>query len=286
MLFYLLYAILKSSKALEQNMKNNNVCKFPAYDPSNDLSIACFVLETDAEIMQKKKVLTHDCMILVEQGEGEFLFDHIPHSFSAGALIFGFEGESFSLRNGDDVRYLYIDFSGARTKSLYRRFDIGPHSRKKENCNGLIPFCKDCLLSTPQENIDIVAESVLLYVFSRLSVNRSAQDATIQKIIDMTEEHFRDPALSLTQIAKEIGYNSKYLSHYFKKKMNVTYSEYLRSFRFKYAISLFELGISSVKNVALLSGFSDPLYFSNTFKKAIGISPKDFILKQRNDVEK
>jgi two-component system response regulator YesN len=140
-------------------------------------------------------------------------------------------------------------------------------------------------LSTQQENIDIVAESVLLYVFSRLSANRSAQDATIQKIIDMTEEHFRDPDLSLAQIAKEIGYNPKYLSHYFKKKMNVTYSEYLRSFRFKYAISLYELGISSVKNVALLSGFSDPLYFSSTFKKAIGISPKEFILKQMDTIE-
>ena len=102
----------------------------------------------------------------------------------------------------------------------------------------------------------------------------------MQKIIGLTEERFRDPQLSLSQIAKEIGYNSKYLSHYFKKKMNVTYTQYLRSFRFKYAISLFKLGINSIKNVALLSGFSDPLYFSNAFKKEIGVSPKDFISKQ------
>lgn len=267
-------------------MKNNNVCKFPAYDPSNDLSVSCFVLETNAEIMRQKSVMTHNRMILVEQGEGELLFDDIPHAFSAGTLIFGFEGESFSLLNGDGVRYLYIDFSGARAKSLYHRFGITSRARKKEGYNSLIPFCKECLLSTQQENIDIVAESILLYIFSRLSANLSAHDATIQKIIDITEEHFRDAELSLTRIAKEIGYNSKYLSHYFKEKMNVTYSEYLRSLRFKYAISLFELGISSVKNVALLSGFSDPLYFSNAFKKAIGISPREFILKQSATVKK
>ena len=257
-------------------MKNDDICKFPTYDPTNDFSVARFVLETDEKIMQKKRVLTCDCMILVEQGEGTFLFDDIPHTFSMGTLIFGFEGESFSLLNGNGVQYLCIDFSGARIKSLYRRFNIYPDSRKKEGYNALTPFCKVCLLSANQ---DIAAESVLLYVFSRLSATQSAQDTIIQKITDVTEKCFRDPTLSLSKIAKEIGYNSKYLSHYFKQKTKVTYGEYLRSFRFKYAISLFELGMNSVKNVAMLSGFSDPLYFSNAFKKAIGISPKEFILK-------
>ena len=135
----------------------------------------------------------------------------------------------------------------------------------------------DCLLSTPQENIDIVSESVLLHAFSRLSATFSNQNPTIQKIIQITEENLGNPELSLSQIAKEIGYNPKYLSHFFKENMNVTYGEYLRSLRFKYAISLFELGISSVKNVALLSGFSDPLYFSTAFKKSLGVSPKEFI---------
>ena len=66
----------------------------------------------------------------------------------------------------------------------------------------------------------------------------------------------------------------------------MTYSEYLRATRFKYAISLFELGISSIKNVALLAGFSDPFYFSNAFKKTIGVSPREFILKMAKNKEK
>ena len=119
-------------------------------------------------------------------------------------------------------------------------------------------------------------------MFSRLSATDSKQNATIQKIIEITEENFQDPELSLTTISQKIGYNPKYLSHFFKEKMNISYVEYLRSYRFQYAISLFRLGISSVKNVALLSGFSDPLYFSNAFKKAIGVSPKEFVRAQNN----
>jgi AraC-like DNA-binding protein len=57
----------------------------------------------------------------------------------------------------------------------------------------------------------------------------------------------------------------------------MNYSEYLRSVRLKYAITLLDHGIDSVKNVALLSGFSDPLYFSKVFKDSIGISPKGYI---------
>ena len=51
--------------------------------------------------------------------------------------------------------------------------------------------------------------------------------------------------------------------------------------RIKYAVSLLEHGIDSVKNVAFLSGFSDPLYFSNVFKKVVGVSPKEY--KQKTE---
>ena len=68
-----------------------------------------------------------------------------------------------------------------------------------------------------------------------------------------------------------------YLSHLFKQKMNVGFSEYLRTLRINYAITLFDNGLDSIKNVALLSGFSDPLYFSSVFKKTVGKSPKDYI---------
>ena len=92
----------------------------------------------------------------------------------------------------------------------------------------------------------------------------------------ISEEQLTDSDLSIAKIAENLGYNSKYLSHFFKEKTGITYSEYLRTLRINYAVSLFEHGIDSVKSVALLSGFTDPLYFSTVFKKSIGVSPKDY----------
>ena len=262
---------------------NSNICKFSPSGMSNDLHTSRFVLETDADVMSQAVILDANRMILVERGEGEFLFNGSAVAFSSGSLIFGFCGETLTARKCNNARYLYIDFEGTRCGALFFRFGIDAQHRRFEGFNGIIPFCKESLLTAQAENTDITAESVLLYVFSRLSVNRYAQNDVIRIIIKYTEENFRDPELSLSLIADDIGYNAKYLSHFFKEKTNTTYREYLRSFRVKYAVSLFELGISSVKNVASLSGFSDPLYFSNIFKKEIGISPSEFLANIRDD---
>ena len=55
------------------------------------------------------------------------------------------------------------------------------------------------------------------------------------------------------------------------------FTEYLRLMRVRHAMMLMESGVTCVKNVAFLSGFSDPLYFSKVFAKLIGMSPREYI---------
>ena len=140
-----------------------------------------------------------------------------------------------------------------------------------------LPAWTESLLRASETTIDLVSESILLYTFSKLNSEYTKSDDCINKIIEITEEDFSDPQLSISFIAEELGYNPKYLSHIFKKKSGIRYTEYLQNFRIKYAISLLENGIDSIKNVALLSGYTDPLYFSTVFKNKIGVSPKTYI---------
>ena len=216
-------------------------------------------------------------MILVIQGHGTFQIDRTRLPFHSGNLFFVFDGESFSLAEGDDVSYTYVDFEGARADELLRRFDITPHSRSYDGFDGLIPLWQESLSRASKETIDLAAESILLYTFSRLFGAESERNGIIGKIVKITEQSFNDPELTLSAIAEELSYHPKYVSHLFKEKMGISYSEYLRSVRLKYATALFDHGIDSVKNVALLSGFSDPMYFSSVFKKEVGRSPKEYI---------
>lgn len=259
-------------------MKSRNICKFPPGIPGGSTLIARrFVKETDPTVMERKQTLSEHRILLPSEGTGRILIDGTPYPLERGTLFFCFSGESVAVEAGEGLVYLYIDFSGDRADELLRRFELTPLTRTAPGQESLLPLWQESLIRASEDTVDLVAESLLLFSLSRLTGARGGEGGLVGRIIAMTEECFRDPTLGIAEIAHELSYHPKYLSHLFKSKTGVGYSEYLRSVRLKYATALFDHGIDSVKNVALLSGFSDPLYFSGVFKRAIGVSPTDYI---------
>ena len=63
--------------------------------------------------------------------------------------------------------------------------------------------------------------------------------------------------------------------------MGIGISEYITAARIQNACTLMNQGFLCVSDIASLSGFRDPLYFSKVFKKTIGSSPKAYISSQR-----
>ena len=264
-------------------MTNKNICKFSTPLITNSLYISQFIFETEAETMKKPVNLNENRMYLISKGNGKMAINKEEVSFQVGDLIFGFKGEKVTVTEINKCEFMYIDFDGTRATELLRRFAIIDSNRKFPGFDGLIPFWKESLSRASKENIDLSAESILLYSFSRFSALTKKGNPLVNKIIELSEENFKSNEFSINSIAEELGYNSKYISHIFKEKTGVTYSEYLRDLRIKYAISLFDHGLDSVKNVAVLSGFSDPLYFSTVFKKCIGVTPKEYKIRERGE---
>ena len=257
-------------------MKEKNICKFVTEYESDKIEVFQFIYETNTEIIKSISKLKAHRLFLIKKGSGAFIAGGIEYSFEAGSLIIGFRYEDVVFVPDNECEFLYIDFSGVRAESLFRRFGINNVNRVFDGFDGLLPLWQDSLYKASEANLDLVSESILLYTFSRFSMNFDDRNAIINSIIEITEKRFNDPELSVSVIADELSYNAKYISHIFKEKMGVGYSEYLKTMRIKYAITLLEHGIDSVKNVALLSGYSDPLYFSTVFKKTVGVSPKEY----------
>lgn len=263
-------------------MKSNNICKFVSASASGELTVRRFIYESDKENMQKIRCLDAHCMMLVAQGSGVFQFDSQSVPFEANRLVFGWQGERFWVSEAEDCEYMYISFGGERAEELLRRYQISPGNRSFENFDGMVPLWRSSLSRACEENIDLAAESMLLYAFSLFRYDPVRQNDLVGRMVQLTEARFNDPQLSIGIMAEMLGYNAKYLSHTFKEKMGICFSDYLRNMRINYAVNLFDNGIDSVKNVAILSGFSDPLYFSTVFKKQIGIPPTEYKSKTTN----
>ena len=260
-------------------MSRQNICKFTSSILTDTLTVSLFVLESDPAVMERRQRQAEHRLLLVK--EGELLFHVGTHTYplGAGRLLFVLKGEELWAEPRGACEYMYIGFDGTRAEGLLRRFDIRADNRTFSGFDGLIPLWSESLARASEQTVDLAAESILLYTFSRLHGSVRQADTPADRLVRLTEERFTDPALSLAALAEELNYNPKYLSHAFRQHMGVGYSEYLRDLRVKYAVSLFDHGIGSVKNVALLSGFTDPLYFSTVFKKSLGLSPTEYLAK-------
>lgn len=258
-------------------MSQRNICRFVPAFPETALSVRCFVRETDETVMEAGTTLSEYRMILLTQGAGSFFAGGSEYRVRTGTLFFAFPGEKISFHpDGTLSAYTYIAFSGSRSDTLIRRFMIRPDRRVFSGFEGLIPLWQESLSRAYEENVDLASESILLYTFSRLDGRNSAGNSLIDRLVALSETRFHDPDFSLSAAATELSYNPKYLSHLFREKTGTGYAAYLRSLRIRHAVLLFDHGIESVKNVALLSGFSNPLYFSTVFREETGLTPTEY----------
>lgn len=66
-------------------------------------------------------------------------------------------------------------------------------------------------------------------------------------------------------------------SKLFKAEYGFSPQKYIIHLRIQYAKQLISTGYYSVKEIALMSGYTDYKYFSTEFKKQVGVSPSDYV---------
>jgi len=118
-----------------------------------------------------------------------------------------------------------------------------------------------------------------------------------QKIINDTlksldqfenEKGFLVKNLTVTQIAKKFGTNSKYLSRIINFYKQKSFSKYINDLRIEYTVALLKederLRKYTIQGIADDMGFNNAESFSTAFKKSTGIKPSYFI-KKLNEID-
>ncbi|WP_343247254.1 response regulator transcription factor [Diplocloster hominis] len=91
--------------------------------------------------------------------------------------------------------------------------------------------------------------------------------------------NFNQP-LTTQLLADLFNFTPAYLSKIYREFKNMTPYEYITSLRIQKAENLFRTEPNlKIKDVSALVGYEDSFYFSKVFKKATGLSPKQYIQK-------
>ena len=120
--------------------------------------------------------------------------------------------------------------------------------------------------------------SILYAIFGRLAEKSELDNeiGIVDKGIRIMQRRFRDPNISVAELARECSVSEVYFRRLFRKKFGLSPLEMLLNMRFEYAKDLLTSGYYSIKQAALMSGFSEVKYFRVAFKKRFGETPSDF----------
>lgn len=128
--------------------------------------------------------------------------------------------------------------------------------------------------------VDEISKAVLSFamdIANQLSEvrNNSSKNITV-KAMEYVRDNYTLEELSLNTAAGHISVSSGYLCAIFKKEVGINFSEYVTKVRMEKAIEILRTTDLKTYEIAYAIGFSNPHYFSISFKKYTGLSPSEF----------
>jgi AraC family transcriptional regulator, arabinose operon regulatory protein len=119
-------------------------------------------------------------------------------------------------------------------------------------------------------------ETALLYCDeANPLVQRARLDPRMLRAMEYMSENLARH-ISVPQVARHTGLSISRFSHLFRSKTGQTPHQFLQRERISRARQLLELTQQSVTEVAAETGFDDLFHFSRSFKRYVGVSPREY----------
>jgi AraC-like DNA-binding protein len=133
-----------------------------------------------------------------------------------------------------------------------------------------------------KENIKAIIIQILTHIYRNYrSQNKPIKQIDVthkhemtKNIIDFLHKNFTSD-LKIDYIAAQLGYNPNYICHVFRNSTGLTIGDYIRELRCNYASKLLAAGDYSIRDIAEMSGFHTPSYFSKIYKRHTGNLPQE-----------
>ena len=103
----------------------------------------------------------------------------------------------------------------------------------------------------------------------------------MQQVMQYIEEQMDNSELTIDDFANKLLLSRTVFYRKLKSIVGLTPVDFIRDIRIKRAAQLIDSGEFNVSQVAYMTGFSDPKYFSKCFKKQMGVTPTEYKDKQK-----
>lgn len=244
-------------------------------------------------------------LVYMISGEMEIVFENAKFEMSAGSVAVFPPALPYKMANnqlkGNEYVIINFDFTDKAENFLTRppdeagEFDESavfssesfppfhePFFIKKANF--LLPMIKEICREANSEDkySSECASSLMKNVIFRLmrcsdvkDSHQSRTERAADQIKQYIDTHYAEGITNIS-IAKEFGYHPYYVNSFFVKFFHVTLHGYITSCRLRAAEDLLLDSNMSIGEIASTCGFKNEAYFSETFKKHLGIRPSEF----------
>lgn len=107
-------------------------------------------------------------------------------------------------------------------------------------------------------------------------------NSRVEQIKAYVDEHYQEE-ITLNEIAQEHFFmNPSYLSRLFRNCVGTSFSKYLTEVRMNHAKELLRYSNFRITDIAGYVGYNDSSYFTQTFKRMMGMTPEQYRMDKEN----
>lgn len=161
---------------------------------------------------------------------------------------------------------------------------------------GELGYSIDCIVGNSVEgykkilkcgNLDETMKELYLFLcnicdYIEMNKKEGIYNPIIERAKMYIKNNYSNPALSLDEIAGTLNISPGYLSILFKQVSGESFINYLTAIRMEKAKGLLIYSNLKTYEISYKVGYDNPTYFSTTFKKNVGVKPKEFREAQIN----